>query len=266
MKRQQIVILVAVPVLVMLLVFLFSAKRGVKQNVSRPVVSFREAEAALEQGDILSARALYSQAMENSTSPEEFRRAQARLEEININILFSPAIDDCSQLYEVKPGDTLSKIAKKFGTNVALIKRANALGGDIIRSGQSLKLNTCKFSIVVDKSQNLLLLKRNDEVVKTYVVSTGKNNSTPVGTFKIVNKLANPTWFKTGAVIDPDSPENILGTRWMGFDIKGYGIHGTTEPQFLGTQITLGCVRMRNQEVEELYDIVPVGTEVIIVD
>jgi lipoprotein-anchoring transpeptidase ErfK/SrfK len=118
----------------------------------------------------------------------------------------------------------------------------------------------------VDKSQNLLFLKRNGEVVKTYVVSTGKDNSTPIGTFKIVNKLENPTWYKAGAVIPPDSPDNILGSRWLGFDLKGYGIHGTTEPNNLGEQVTLGCVRMKNQEVEELFDIVPLGTEVIIID
>jgi len=52
----------------------------------------------------------------------------------------------------------------------------------------------------------------------------------------------------------------------MGFDLAGFGIHGTTEPQTLGRQVTQGCVRMLNAEVEELYAIVPVGTEVTIVD
>jgi lipoprotein-anchoring transpeptidase ErfK/SrfK len=112
----------------------------------------------------------------------------------------------------------------------------------------------------------MLFLKNGDEILKTYVVSTGKNNSTPAGNFKIVNKQPNPTWFKAGAIVPADSPENILGTRWLGLDIKGYGIHGTTQPQELGKQVTLGCVRLRNEEVEELYDIVPLGTEVTIVD
>ena len=110
------------------------------------------------------------------------------------------------------------------------------------------------------------MLKCDEEVFKTYVISTGKNNSSPVGTFKIVNKIANPTWFKAGVAVPPTSPENILGTRWMGFDLAGFGIHGTTEPQFLGQQVTQGCVRMANPEVEELYIMVPVGTEVTIVD
>ncbi|MBM3248214.1 MAG: L,D-transpeptidase, partial [Candidatus Omnitrophica bacterium] len=57
-----------------------------------------------------------------------------------------------------------------------------------------------------------------------------------------------------------------LGTRWMGFDIPEYGIHGTTEPESIGKQATKGCVRMINKDVEELYSILPVGTEVTIID
>jgi lipoprotein-anchoring transpeptidase ErfK/SrfK len=87
-----------------------------------------------------------------------------------------------------------------------------------------------------------------------------------VGTFKITSKLANPVWFKAGVVVPPESPENVLGSRWLGFDNPGYGIHGTIEPQTIGQQITQGCVRMLNKDVEELYAIVPVGTEVEIVD
>jgi lipoprotein-anchoring transpeptidase ErfK/SrfK len=73
-------------------------------------------------------------------------------------------------------------------------------------------------------------------------------------------------WYKDGAAVPPGSPENILGTRWMGLSKEGYGIHGTTEPGSLGKQATAGCVRMLNAEVEELYGILPEGTEVTIID
>ncbi|MFA5199950.1 MAG: L,D-transpeptidase family protein [Candidatus Omnitrophota bacterium] len=52
----------------------------------------------------------------------------------------------------------------------------------------------------------------------------------------------------------------------MGFDLAGYGIHGTTQPQELGKQVTEGCVRLSNQDVEELYTIVPMGTETTIIE
>ncbi|MCX5714227.1 MAG: L,D-transpeptidase [Candidatus Omnitrophica bacterium] len=64
----------------------------------------------------------------------------------------------------------------------------------------------------------------------------------------------------------PGSADNLLGTRWLGIDLPGYGIHGTVDPSSLGKQVTQGCVRMANSDAEELYSIVPTGTEVTIVD
>jgi lipoprotein-anchoring transpeptidase ErfK/SrfK len=133
-------------------------------------------------------------------------------------------------------------------------------------AGQKLKVPTYKMTLWIDKSDNTLTLKADNEVLKTYVVATGTNNSTPVGAFKITDKLENPTWYNSGAVVPPGSPENGLGTRWMGITAKGYGIHGTIEPEKLGQQVTAGCVRMKNEEVEELYSWIPPGTEVTIQD
>ena len=169
-------------------------------------------------------------------------------------------------MHEVQPGDSLAKIAKKYNTTVELIKKSNGLAGDVIKAGQRLRIWQGTFSVLVDKSQNIMILKSNDDVIKVYPVATGKNNITPVGTFKIVDKLINPVWFKSGAIVPPDSPENILGTRWMGFDIPGYGINATTDPSSIGQQLTAGCVRMRNEDVEELYGLLPVGTQVTITD
>jgi len=266
MKRLHIIVVVAAVALILVLSLIFSAKNTSDEEKVSAASYLKEAESAYNEGKLSEAKVLYETAKEIVEDATKLKKIQSRIEDINIKILFSPIIDECSIKYVVKPKDALVKIAKKFGTTVNLIKSANGLKSNIIRPGQELKINTCKFSIAVDKSQNLLFLKSDGKIIKTYVVSTGKDNSTPVGSFKIINKLANPTWFKTGAVIPPDSPENILGSRWMGFDRQGYGIHGTTDPDNLGKQITLGCVRMANKDVEELFDIVAVGTEVEIVD
>ena len=266
MKRPFTIILVSIGVicLAVILILLINRSKNVNQNSQNPYA--KEADMAFLNGDYLEAQQLYKQAQDKTEDVVKLKDIQKKLEDINIKIIFSRTMDKCSIKYTVKPNDNLAKIAKEYNTTIELIKRANNLSGDVIRPQDELKINNCKFAIVVDKSQNLLFLKNGDEIIKTYVVSTGKNNSTPVGTFKIVNRQANPTWFKAGAVVPPDSPENILGTRWMGFDLKSYGIHGTTSPDALGKQVTAGCVRMRNSEVEELYDIVPIGTEVTIVD
>jgi hypothetical protein len=259
--KSKLIILLVITAIISVFI---SCSKSEEEKVS--TVSLKEAKEAMAEGDLLMARELYMQAKEDINDLNKLEEIQKTIEELNFKIMFSDIIDDCSQMYVVKPNDVLSKIAKKFGTTVNLIKRINHLNSDIIKPGQKLKVVTCKFSISIDKSQNLLFLEKGDEIFKTYVVSTGKDNSTPVGSFKIVNKLVNPTWFKTGAVIPPDSPENILGTRWLGFNIRGYGIHGTNQPEHLGEQITMGCIRMKNEEVEELFDIVPLGTEVTIVD
>jgi len=266
MKRPLMIVLVGIGIicLTITLIFVAAKSKNIKENSQSPYT--KEADMAFLNGDYLEAQKLYKQAQSMTEDVVSLKDIQKKLEDVNIKIIFSPVINKCSVKYTVKPNDSLAKIAKDYNTTVELIKRANNLSRDVIRPGDEFKINNCNFAIVVDKSQNLLFLKNGDEIIKTYVVSTGKNNSSPVGTFKIVNKQVNPTWFKAGAVVPPESPENILGTRWMGFDLKSYGIHGTTEPESLGKQVTAGCVRMRNSEVEELYDIVPIGTEVTIVD
>jgi lipoprotein-anchoring transpeptidase ErfK/SrfK len=111
-----------------------------------------------------------------------------------------------------------------------------------------------------------LLLTQSGEFVKSYAVATGKDDSTPEGEFIITTRIPNPVWYTQGAVVPPDSQENVLGTRWLGFDKKGYGIHGTVDPNPISIQQTAGCVRMTNQDVEELFAIIPVGTKVTIVN
>lgn len=227
---------------------------------------YKQAKSLVADGKLLEAKNIYRQLIQEFPDNPAISNLEKEFWDLNIKILFSPIKDDYSTIYEVQPGDTLSSIAKKFHTTIALIKRSNNLTSDIIRPGQRLKVLTAKVSIIVDKSQNKLFLKINDEIFKVYPCSTGEFNSTPTGKFKIVNKLVNPVWFKAGAIVPPESPENILGTRWLGLSLKGYGIHGTTQPETIGQQVTQGCIRMYNKDVEELFDIVPVDTEVTIID
>ncbi len=275
MKRNQIFILLGAILFVVLIAVGLLPKNEKKEKEIFIKLSTKEAEIAFDNGELIKSKQLYQKAIEEEQDLENLKKMQKAIQDINMEIIFSSCIDECSKMYVVKPNDFLGRIAKRFGTTVGLIKKSNGLKSDIIRPGQKLKISICKFSILVDKSQNLLFLKSNEEILKTYLVSTGKDNTTPIGTFKINrNKLKNPTWHKTGAIIPPDSPDNILGSRWMGIsgidsngaEIVGYGIHGTTKPKELGQQVTLGCVRMENKDVEELFDIIPIGAEVVIID
>jgi lipoprotein-anchoring transpeptidase ErfK/SrfK len=227
---------------------------------------YSQAKEAELKGNLMEAKLLYQQLIANFPNSIEVANWQKKCDDLNMKLLFSPTVTPKSTIYVIKPADTLSKIARQFKTTVELIKKSNNIHDDKIFPGRRIKVWDAPFSVVVDKSQNILILKSDEEIIKTYQVSTGINNSTPTGNFKIVNKLINPTWFKAGAIVPSGSPDNVLGARWLGFDLVGYGIHGTNDPQSLGKQVTQGCVRMSNSDVEELYTLVPEGTEVTVVD
>jgi lipoprotein-anchoring transpeptidase ErfK/SrfK len=264
-----VLIFAAVFLTVLITVFIIKKSSFTLKKTSKTVsLSGRcaQIQGLEKRGELLNAKIAYQKLINEFPNSQEIINWQKKIENLNIKLLFSPVITPGSILYDIKPADTLTKIAKEFKTTPDLIMKSNNLANDKIMPGRKIKVWNTPFSIVVDKSQNTLVLKTEEEIIKTYIISTGANNSTPVGNFKIINKLIKPTWFKTGVVIPGDSPDNILGSRWLGFDLPGYGIHGTVDPQSLGKQATQGCVRMSNSEVEELYIIVPTGTEVTIID
>ena len=215
---------------------------------------------------LVEARAMYRMLLEQFPDSPLMSRAQERLGNVNVALLFSPVMTELDTAHDVKSGDTLGRIASGYGTTVEFLKKANGLSSDVIRPGQKLKIPKGRFTIVVDKSQSRLLLTQSDQFIKSYLIATGRDNSTPEGTFKIVNKITNPVWYKQNAVVPAESPENILGTRWMGFDKKGYGIHGSVDTAPITQQNTAGCIRLTNGDVEELFAIVPLGTEVTVVN
>lgn len=227
---------------------------------------FKLVEICEKKNKLDLVRNYYKKIIEDFPNADFISKIQSDLENINIKILFSPVITEDSFQYEIKPNDTLSKIAKNYNTTVELLKKSNGLKSDIIVPKRTLKVTKGKFNILVDKSQNLLFLKNSNEIIKTYRVSTGIDNSTPVGRFKIEEKLLSPLWYKVGAVVPPDSPDYELGKYWMGISVQGYGIHGSNDPDSIGRHITKGCIRMLNENIEELYAIVPSGAEVVIVD
>ena len=240
--------------------------KSAASSVKNPKKLYEMAASLEKNHEILKAKELYQELLSNFPDYPRIEEVQQKLEQLNLETITSNSQSPRTVLCEVQVGDTLGKLAKKYGTTVELIKKKNNLSSDVIRVGQKLYVWTGFFNIFVDKSQNTLILKDGDQLIKVYTVSTGANNVTPVGAFKITSKLVDPVWFKAGAVIPPESPQNVLGSRWLGFDLAGYGIHGTIDPEKMGQQITAGCVRMRNQDVEQLFDLVPVGTVVTIID
>lgn len=118
---------------------------------------------------------------------------------------------------------------------------------------------TTRRRIVVSIPDRKLALVVDGRVVKVFPTAVGAPKSpSPTGTFTIVNRVPKPTWYTPGKVVPP-GPENPLGTRWLGLSLKGFGIHGTNSPRSIGRAKSHGCIRMRNRDVQELFELVRVG-------
>ena len=221
-----------------------------------------------DQGDFAAARASALQALASAPGDPAIEQF---LSEIAMPLLASRRPMPEKTEYAIQSGDYLGKIAAKFNTPVALIAIANEIRDPTrIRIGQRLTLldgNNHIFAVTVSKTRNDLLLTLDGAFFKRYRVATGKGGKTPVGTFKIVDKIEHPAWHVPGRTPIPfGDPENLLGTHWLALDIDGYGLHGTWAPETIGQQASDGCVRLLNDDIQELYSILPKGTTVTITE
>ena len=226
-------------------------------------------EKCLKEGKKYEARNILSDYFLNKKIPDKQREIKEVMDTLNEELIFSQLPTPDTTVYEVQSGDVLARIAKQFNTNYELIMRVNKKPNARLNIGEKLKILTGKTKILISKAEFTLTLLLNDHYIKQYRIGTGKDNKTPVGTFEVKNMMKEPTWYSPfGGVFPYGHKENILGTRWIGFKDKpgvcGYGIHGTTLPESIGTASSNGCIRMVNSDVEELYDFVTTETEIII--
>src|ERR1044072_5588860 len=118
--------------------------------------------------------------------------------------------------------------------------------------------------VLVSIPERKLAVHENGAVIKVFPVAVGAADSpSPSGEFRIVNRLTNPTYYHPGPVF-PAGPDNPLGTRWIGLDRKGYGIHGTNAPRSIGKAASHGCIRLGKRDLEQLFGMVHVGDTVSI--
>ncbi len=135
---------------------------------------------------------------------------------------------------------------------VVHIKNISALDS-LITSSKRNKENLT-ILIEVDRKKLYLIDREDEKILDTYTIASGKPSSpTPLGSFTIVKKAHWGEGF---------------GSRWMGLDVPWgiYGIHGTNQPGSIGANVSAGCVRMKNPDVEDLYDRVPLNTPVVIMN
>jgi lipoprotein-anchoring transpeptidase ErfK/SrfK len=116
--------------------------------------------------------------------------------------------------------------------------------------------------VLVSIPDRKLAVVEDGNVIARFSVAVGAATSpSPKGGFQIVNRVSNPSYYHPGTVI-PSGKDNPVGTRWIGLNQKGYGIHGTNAPKSVGHAASHGCIRLRNRDVERLFTLLRVGDAV----
>jgi len=232
---------------------------------------FTRAQTLAAAGNLQQARDMLGEVAATATE-ENLKNNALRVQgRINVQLFLSPTPMPEKKSYVIQPGDSLDKIARVNKTTVELIRKMNKMENNNIYPGGRLMMPAAPFVVQVDKSAKTVDLTMNGKLLKRYVVGLGVNGKTPLGTFHTVVHQTNPDWTPPGGgIIKFGDPKNLLGTRWMSIqdttrpEIKGFGIHGTSARDSIGAETSNGCIRMLNEDVEELYLLIPRGTEVVI--
>lgn len=246
----------------------------------------RLAQKRLDENKPVEARGLFNRALARAAGSDA-AAIRRRLSELNDELLFSPRIypdDPLAFSYTIQGGDVLSKIVRRqdLAVDWRLIQWVNRLSSPSrIRAGQKIKLVRGPFHAIVNKADFRLDLywgppeEREEWVfIRSVPVGLGEGNSTPIGLFRVRSdgRLVNPGWAnpRTGEQFDRNDPKNPIGEFWIGIEglgdsavHEGYGLHGTIDPDSIGRQVSMGCVRLRDQDIELVYSLLADGLSLV---
>lgn len=257
-------------------------------ELSRVRLQIDTARRLAAENDRVGARALLSRVLrEPRLSRAEANLLRDELSAINAQLVFGRVVEPGDPLveeYKVAAGDSLSRIAsrRELATHWKLIQRVNGLSDPTkIRLGQPLKLVRGPFHAIVDKSDFRMDIWHGPPsdptrwiYIRSFDVGLGEEDGTPVGTFVIsANKLENPGWVNPRNGQEryaPNDPKNPIGEFWLGLDgvgasqgVTGYGIHGTIDPSSVGKNMSMGCVRLRDEDIAVVYELLAEQVSVV---
>ncbi|MCA8979974.1 MAG: L,D-transpeptidase family protein [Planctomycetes bacterium] len=237
----------------------------------------READQARFAAQFRTAAEGYSQLLREELrapwAPDQDSLASwaAHLDEAQAQHRWSRRGDWPSFEVTVQPGDSLTVIRKRIIAErpdllicTGLIQAVNQVSG-YLQPDQVLRIPTDPVRVEAYIGARWVLYLHGDEVVAAWRCAVGREgHETPPGKYRVGAKQENPAWMRPG--FDPvpfGHPDNPLGTRWITWDGRpSYGFHGTKAPETIGTGASDGCIRLRNEDVERLFEILPQGAEI----
>lgn len=246
-----------------------------------PSPTVEAALALARQGRPAQARQELSRLLRAETSEATAAELRTHLTALSQQTLFAAqksADDPLLEHYTVQDGDLLLRIGRKFSVPYEVIERINNVQASRIRAGQRLYVPRGPFHAVIDRSAFRMDVYLQDDYVRSFPVGLGADRGTPLGTWRVKERLLKPTYYPPASATDkrilgPSDPENPLGGFWIGLEgvdgetvgAMGYGIHGTIEPQSVGKAASLGCVRMLPDDIHFVYDILTPGASTVTV-
>jgi lipoprotein-anchoring transpeptidase ErfK/SrfK len=247
-----------------------------------------DGKAQLDAGNLLAGRQILNDALIGGQFSEaDAQTAKDLIAQANQTIVFSPRrfIEDPFQgSYTVQAGDRPMKIASRCDVTWEFLGRVNGISDPRrIRASQTLKTVKGPFHAVVSKSKFTMDIyfgspgERGSMYLRSFPVGLGKHGSTPTGTWMLApqGKLKNPKWWGTAdePAREAGDPLNPIGKFWMGLNgtdgdavgKEGFGIHGTIDPDSIGKEMSHGCIRLINDNVEQVYEMLIDGKSTIII-
>lgn len=258
------------------------------QPTTQSTVVFADAQAKLDAGDLLAGRKILDDALISGTlTDDQSASAKKLIAQANQAIVFSPRHfpdDPYGGLVTVMPAQTLGKIANMYADTWGFLMQINGLSNPKhLRAGQTLKIIKGPFNAVVTKSTFTMDIwlgppeQQGGMYITSYRVGLGQDDSTPTGTWKVEpsGKLRNPTYFspRGQGIIQADDPNNPLGKYWIGITgtegqalgKMSYGIHGTIDPASIGHMSSLGCIRLGDVDIAQVFNLLVEGKSIVIV-
>jgi lipoprotein-anchoring transpeptidase ErfK/SrfK len=247
-----------------------------------------DAETKIGAGNLLDARNQLNQSLQSGKLDEtQAAKAKAMLSQISQIVVFGHQRfpeDEYGGSYVVHSGDSLAKIALAHDVTWTFLGRINGIDPKHLRAGATIKVLQGPFFAVVDKRKFTMDIylgglpgEKSSMYVTSYQVGLGRDDSTPTGTWTIEphHKLKHPTYYspRGEGVIAADDPKNPLGGYWIGLTgTEGravgqlsYGIHGTIEPDSIGKQSSMGCIRLRADDIAVVFDLMVEGKSMVMV-
>ncbi|MCA8970492.1 MAG: L,D-transpeptidase family protein [Planctomycetes bacterium] len=204
------------------------------------------------------------------------RDAYAPLQSVLKTLVFNPNGSWKSRYENVEKGVYLSTIAnrceREWGIPMSpgLLQRINGLSSPkSLRAGSRIRVPTERIRVVVDKSTFSMKVYLGDVILRLYEVGLGEDGSTPETEFTVTEKQLDPQWTnpRTGVTYPALHPENLIGRYFIRLEDgvhMGFGIHGTKDQTSIGKNSSMGCIRLRERDIEDVFSYLPRRTKVVI--